>query len=236
VLSRIQKIPGFFVTGVLVPVTMGSEDNGGLSDEFFGGEYVPDVFWNKVDGEVVDLLGGVRVLMGGDETARIGGAGPAVGTLDLHALEAAILFDGDVVAGGISPRFGDAESAFRGASHEEQFNPFAALLIGFEVLRASAGRFIQPFSQGSTSQGTAEFACRARRTKEKARPVGRAFKIFLNSLLYNFIISCRKGVTRHICRIYFSFVCQQLTGFCHFLPIDKIFENRGFRPFPALSS
>jgi hypothetical protein len=48
VLSRIQKIPGFFVTAVLVSITMRSEDYGGLPDEFFSGKDVPDVVGDDI--------------------------------------------------------------------------------------------------------------------------------------------------------------------------------------------
>ena len=150
-LARVQQVPGFFVAGVFGVGAMRGEDNGRLCDEGFGGEDIPDIVLDKVDGEVIDLPGGVGVLVGGVKAAGVGAAVPAVGAFGLDALEAAILFDAYVVAGRVSPGLGDVEAAFGGAGHEEQFDPFAALFVGCKFGLACGRRFVEIFSQGSTS-------------------------------------------------------------------------------------
>lgn len=56
--------------------------------------------------------------------------------LDTEKMSAA--FDGDVVAGGVSPGLGDVEAAFGGAEHEVEFGPLAAMLGVFDDDAAAA--------------------------------------------------------------------------------------------------
>ena len=42
------------------------------------------------------------------------------------------VFDANVVGEGVAPGFADFESALEGGGHETEFDPFAALFVGFE--------------------------------------------------------------------------------------------------------
>jgi hypothetical protein len=53
--SVAEEVPGFFVALVLVSFAVRGEDYGGLAEEFAGGEDVPNVVGDAVDGEVIDL-------------------------------------------------------------------------------------------------------------------------------------------------------------------------------------
>jgi hypothetical protein len=57
--------------------------------------------------------------------ALVGASAFVFGAFDLDAEEAAVVFDGEVVAGHVSPGLGDAESVLGGAGHETQFGPLA---------------------------------------------------------------------------------------------------------------
>jgi len=88
----------------------------------FGGNDVPGVGGDDVGSDEVQLVGGIRHSIGG-YVAFIRVAAFVLGALDLDAQEASIVFDGEVVAGHVSPRLGDAEAMFGGASHKAQFGP-----------------------------------------------------------------------------------------------------------------
>ena len=87
-------------------------------------DYVPGVGFDYVGGYEVDLAGGVGEFVVGD-VALVGASAFVFGALDLDAEEAAVVFDGEVVAGHVSPGLGDAESVLGGAGHEAQFGPLA---------------------------------------------------------------------------------------------------------------
>ncbi len=103
--ARLEKMPGFAMDLVLVVFFVRGEGNRGLPDQLFGGEEIPDIVGHDVDGEVVDLRRGIGVLMGGLEQAGVCRAIPAVGTFDLDAQEASVVFDGDVVTSGVAQGF-----------------------------------------------------------------------------------------------------------------------------------
>jgi len=96
-------------------------------DYDFGGEDVPDVFEDYEDGEEVDLVGGVVLAAAGFDGDDVSAVGAGDGGFDLDAEEMSAAFDGDVVAGGVSPGLGDVESALGGAGHEVEFGPLAAM-------------------------------------------------------------------------------------------------------------
>ena len=58
--------------------------------------------------------------------AAVASADDAHGGFDLDAEDAAVVFDHEIVAGGVSPGLGDHEAVFGGASHETKLGPFAA--------------------------------------------------------------------------------------------------------------
>lgn|SRR5258707_12787559 len=114
-----EEVPGFFVALVLVPFAVLGEDHSGLAEESADGEDVPNVVGDDVDGEVVDLVCGVGTLMEGIEGTAVGHSGPAIRGLDLDAQESSVMLEADVVAGRVSPGFGNVESAPGGAGHEQ---------------------------------------------------------------------------------------------------------------------
>jgi hypothetical protein len=89
-----------------------------------GGNDVPDVGFDYVGGDEVDLVLGVGDAVVGD-VAFVGASAFVFGAFDLDAEEVAVVFDGEVVAGHVSPGLGDAESVLGGAGHEAQFGPLA---------------------------------------------------------------------------------------------------------------
>lgn len=141
VASGFEEVPGFFVGYVFLAwVTGGEEEVAAKGDNDFGGEDVPDVFEDDVDGEEVDLVAGVVVAAGleGDEIS-VGRAGD--GGFDLDAEEVAAALDGAVVAGGVSPGLGDVEAALGDAGHEDEFGPLAAVFSVFDDDAAAAVRW-----------------------------------------------------------------------------------------------
>jgi len=138
VASCVEEVPGFFVGGILLVRATGREQEVAAEDgDDFGGEDVPDVFWDHVDSEEVHLMAGVVVvsgLDGDDVSVELAGDGG----FDLDAEEVAAALDGAVVAGGISPRFGDVEAALGDPGHEDEFGPFAAVFGVFDDDAAAA--------------------------------------------------------------------------------------------------
>ena len=93
----------------------------------FEGEDIPRVGRDYVGGEEVDLMGAVGDAVG-VEVAFVGMAAVEDGAFDLDAGEVAVVFEGEVEGGHVSPRLGDAEAEFGGAKHETQFGPLAPRL------------------------------------------------------------------------------------------------------------
>jgi len=73
-----------------------------------------------VDASLADDVAGVR-------SVALEGGG-----LDLHADITSIVFDANVVAGGVAVWTSYAEAAAGGAGHETQLGPFAALFTTFD--------------------------------------------------------------------------------------------------------
>jgi len=91
------------------------------------GEDVPGVGGDYVGGEEVDLVGAVGDSVG-VEVAFVGAAAVEDGAFDLDAGEVAVVFEGEVEGGHVSPGLGDDEAEFGGAGHETPFGPLAARL------------------------------------------------------------------------------------------------------------
>ena len=132
-------MPGFFVGGVFLARAAGVEEEvAAEGDDDFGGEDVPDVFGDNVDGEEVDLVAGVVLAAAGFDGADVSAVLAGDGGFDLDAEEVSVALDGDVVTGGVSPGLGDVEAAFGDAGHEIQFGPFAAMFGVFDDDATSA--------------------------------------------------------------------------------------------------
>jgi hypothetical protein len=161
-------VPGFFVGGVFLALAAGGEEEvAAEGDYYFGGEDVPDVFGDDVDGEEVDLAAGVGALAAGLDSDDVSAALASCGGLDLDAEEMAVAFDGDVVAGGVSPRLGDVEAALGDAGHEDEFGPLAAMFWVFDD-DAAAAKELCAFVGDDSSGAVLAFRfsvthCRARR-------------------------------------------------------------------------
>ena len=93
---------------------------------------VPDFGFDYVGGYEVYLVVGVGDAVVG-YVAFVGASAFVFGALDLDAEEAAVVFDGEVVGGHVSPGLGDGESVLGGAGHETQFGPLAPELGVLDV-------------------------------------------------------------------------------------------------------
>ena len=122
-----ELVPGFSVFGVFGFFQVGGEGYVDLVVEGGGWDYVPGVGFDYVGGYEVDLAWGVGKFVVG-YVALVGASAFVFGALDLDAEEAAVVFDGEVVAGHVSPGLGDAESVLGGTGHEAQFGPLAPQL------------------------------------------------------------------------------------------------------------
>jgi len=56
----------------------------------------------------------------------VASADDAHGGFDLNAQHAVVVFDHEVVRGGVSPGFGNHYAVFGGSGHEAEFDPFSA--------------------------------------------------------------------------------------------------------------
>jgi hypothetical protein len=125
-----QQVPGLDVALIFLAFASGGEQEVATQDGAdLGGDDVPDVLGDDVDGEEIDLAGLVVLVAAGLEAADVSVAEAGDGGLDLHAQEAAAMVDGEVVAGGVSPGLGDVESVLGGAGHEAEFGPLATLFV-----------------------------------------------------------------------------------------------------------
>src|ERR1700678_3417586 len=110
-------------------------------------DYVPGVGFDYVGGYEVDLAWGVGEFVVG-YVALVGASAFVFGAFDLHAEEASVVLDGEVVAGHFSPGLGDEGSVLGGAGHETEFGPFAPELGVLDIdtlichfcLRNSSGK------------------------------------------------------------------------------------------------
>ena len=71
--------------------------------------------------------------------AAVASADDAHGGFDLDAEDAAVVFDHQIVAGGVSPGLGDHDAVFGDASHETKLGPFATE-FAVPDLTAGSGR------------------------------------------------------------------------------------------------
>src|ERR1700733_12096192 len=97
---------------------MWREGYGSFSCEKFGGEDIPNIFGEDIDGEVVDLFRGIGGLTEGVELAKVTASQPHLGGLDLHTQKAAILLDHHVVARRLTPGLGYVEAHAGSDGHE----------------------------------------------------------------------------------------------------------------------
>lgn len=127
-----EQVPGFFVGRIFLMLAAGGEEEVAAEDgDDFGGEDIPDIFGDDVDGEEVDLVAGV-VRAAGLDCDDVSAALAGCGGLDLDAEETAVALRGDVVAGGVSPGLGGAESSLDDSGHEDEFGPLAAMFGVFD--------------------------------------------------------------------------------------------------------
>jgi hypothetical protein len=73
--------------------------------------------------------------------AAVASADDAHGGFDLDAEDAAVVFDHQIVAGGVSPGLGDHDAVFGDASHETKLGPFAAEFAVFDKAAGGGRRF-----------------------------------------------------------------------------------------------
>lgn len=178
-----EEAPGFFVGFEVVAVGVfgvdGVEGDGELAaaEEEGGGDDVPGVLGDDVGDEEVEVAEGVAAAGGvGLELAEVSVAGAAGGGFDLHADEAGVVVEADVVGEGVSPGLEDVEAAFEGGGHETEFDPLSTLLEGGKMLDLHwLCSPVRPKEFG---------------LKEKARPGGRAlfsenFSLYFQNIKWN---------------------------------------------------
>src|ERR1700690_1776335 len=102
-----ELVPGFFVLGEFGILAVGGEHYVDSAFQGCGRNDVPDIGFDYVGGDEVYLVAGVGDAVVGD-VAFVGASAFIFGALDLDAEEAAVVFDGEVVAGHVSPGLGDA--------------------------------------------------------------------------------------------------------------------------------
>ncbi len=106
-----EKTPGFEVALVLLALAAGGEHEVAFEgDEYGGGHDVPGVFEDDVDGEEIHLAAGVVLAAAGADAANVSVAEAGYGGFDLDAQEVSVVFDGDIVALGVSPGLGVGSS------------------------------------------------------------------------------------------------------------------------------
>ena len=180
-----------------------------------GGDYVPDVGFDCVGGYEVYLILGVGDAVVG-YVAFVGASAFVFCALDLDAEEVAIVFDGEVVAGHVSPGLGDAESVLGGAGHETQFGPLAPELGVLDVDTLVGHRFFK-----------SKAADRNVRPTKKKRPwIGAAlfsYLLCLNYITWQWVIPPKFG-------IYICMDCMELAEIGWFLALDKNFLGSGIEP------
>ena len=248
--SCFEEVPGFFVGFVFLGVAAGVEHEVAATyGDQGGGEDVPDIFGDDVDGEEIDLVSGVELAAAGFEAADVSAVEAGDGGFDLDAEEVAVAFDGAVVAGGVSPGFGDVEAALGDAGHEDEFGPFAAMFGVFDDDAAAAvewedlfGAAFCGFVVASRFRGACLLAARvlalrflaarfpvthllvthdsAQNTKGASLEAAPLVP-FGNFSLYIYFINL-DGVKWTFCELYIRFAGKGMGGIGCFLGIDKI--------------
>src|SRR5579872_2351747 len=120
-------MPRLFVNGVLGERVVRGQTNHVLYPAGdFDRDDVPEIGWNDVDGEEVDLGGGVGPARGALNCTGVQLAPPVTGGFDLYAQETPSGFDDEVIPAAVAPRLNHAQPMFGGSGHEKQFSPFSA--------------------------------------------------------------------------------------------------------------
>ncbi|SRR5712692_6427613 len=126
-----QQMPSLHVGLVLMAATRRRQNNrvDGCSYHDRGWDDVPDVFWNDVGGQKIELR--TRVRTGPDvwpHFARVSSALPAHGRFHLHPQEPALCFHDEVISRRISPGLGNCQPVSCRLGHKLCFRPLAPLL------------------------------------------------------------------------------------------------------------
>ncbi len=135
----------------LVEFVARADADGVLFRGYGGGDDVPDVGGNAVDGEEVEVfalvssIGAVHVVEAGDEVSGLQVAGLEVGGFDLDAHEVSADFEDGVVLGGVAERLGDLVAEFHGFGHETKFGPLASLFVVGDVHARGFFHFVPDF-------------------------------------------------------------------------------------------
>lgn len=122
-------------------VAVGIEAQHGRGHAGFDREHVPDVEWDDVGDQEVDVRGavdGAAFADGVGGASFVGVGAQRVGGFDLDAEEAASIVEDEVAALTVSPGLGDAEAELAGFVEESGFGALAASLgVGFVATKAA---------------------------------------------------------------------------------------------------
>ena len=127
-----QQMPGFAVALILVELITGTDSDVSSTESHRGRDYVPGVFCNDVDGEVVEI--GLPIILRGAATQLDNKIVPPAKDrgFDLNADEATVEINRQVIAK-VSPGLIELESLFGGFRHEAKFGPLAPLFVVADV-------------------------------------------------------------------------------------------------------
>ncbi len=130
-----EEVPGFAVGLPLVEAVSGADADGVLEGCDIGGNDVPDISGNTVNGQVIEIgwlvtvVGSVDVEKTGDEVAGLQVTRLKVSGLDLNADEMAANVEDDVVRSVVPAGLGGMEAEFEHLGHEEKLGPQAARFV-----------------------------------------------------------------------------------------------------------
>jgi hypothetical protein len=153
-LPRVEQVPSLSVTCVRIFLATRADGYTSSSCQALHRKDIPEVLFQQVDGEIIDLLGGICLSFVICQAAVVTISGPAVGAFDLHALEAPRHFDSDIVASRVSVWLRDGKRQLRRPRHKQEFNPFPALLVTRKHFRPGRRIFLAISPQVSTSQSS----------------------------------------------------------------------------------
>ena len=151
-----QQVPSFEILRIFLTLPGGiKKDHMGMARQDRRGDDVPGIFEDEVDGEEIDFAADIG-LSGLAENAYVAPAMPAISRgFDLYPHETPVAFEGEVVAGGVTPRMADAKSEFGGDGHESQLCPLAT-----QVTLFNENRFSFPFHKNDSPNKNAALAGR----------------------------------------------------------------------------
>ena len=135
----VEQVPGFAVVFPLGLFVAGADSDGVFAGGDLGRDYVPDIFGDAVDGQVVKVgrlvaaVGAVHVEEAGYEVSGLQVAGLEERRFDLDADEARAQIEDYVVLGGVAQRLGQLEASFDGFGHETKLGPLASLFVAADV-------------------------------------------------------------------------------------------------------